>query len=40
MHACADRVASIIIYTNLELKTKFLYKNKWKQKPAVAQIDI
>ena len=24
----------IIIYTNLELKTKHLYKNKRKQKPA------
>ena len=29
-----DRHMYIIIYTNLELKTKYLYKNKWKQKSA------
>ena len=29
-----DRHMYIIIYTNLELKTKYLYKNKWKQKLA------
>ena len=28
-----DRHVYIIIYANLELKTKCLYKNKWKQNP-------